>query len=188
MITKARAFLGWPLYILFKSDGRHRMHCLVFTDTNLYSLTKGKSYLAYQRWRRSTCSRDICYDVGCHLCYMIKSKNKTNMPVDILIHLIFSFQSKWLILQYTISQVPLLSVQSKVSSHFRPLRVLKNSSENVDCFLNWDVFCWNNNITHVDAKHIHQGFFLYLKNGVCYRGQLGLWKVLWYKMNIYLLS
>ena len=42
------------------------MHCLVFTDTDLYSLTKGKSYLAKQTWRRSTCLRDQCYDVGCH--------------------------------------------------------------------------------------------------------------------------
>ena len=42
------------------------MHCLVFTDTDLYSLTKGKAYLANQRWRRSTCLRDQCYDVGCH--------------------------------------------------------------------------------------------------------------------------
>ena len=58
--------LAWPLYILFKSDGRHRMHCLVFTDTDLYSLTKGKSYLAKQKWRRSTCLQDQCYDVGCH--------------------------------------------------------------------------------------------------------------------------
>ena len=41
------------------------MHCLVFTDTDLYSLTKGKSYLAKQKWRRSTCLRDQCYDVGC---------------------------------------------------------------------------------------------------------------------------
>ena len=44
------------------------MHCLVFTDTDLYSLTKGKAYLANQRWRRSTCLRDQCYDVGCHPC------------------------------------------------------------------------------------------------------------------------
>ena len=42
------------------------MHCLVFTDTDLFSLTKGKSYLAKQKWRRSTCLRDQCYDVGCH--------------------------------------------------------------------------------------------------------------------------
>ena len=42
------------------------MHCLVFTDTDLYSLTKGKSYLLKQKWRRSTCLRDQCYDVGCH--------------------------------------------------------------------------------------------------------------------------
>ena len=59
-------FWVWPLYILFKSYGRHRMHCLVFTDTDLYSLTKGKAYLANQRWRRSTCLRDQWYDVGCH--------------------------------------------------------------------------------------------------------------------------
>ena len=44
------------------------MHCLVFTDTDLYSLTKGKPYLAKQKWRRSTCLRDQCYDVGCHPC------------------------------------------------------------------------------------------------------------------------
>ena len=42
------------------------MHCLVFTDTDLYSLTKGKSYLAEQKWRRPTCLQDQCYDVGCH--------------------------------------------------------------------------------------------------------------------------
>ena len=44
------------------------MHCLVFTDTDLYGLTKGKSYLANQRWRCSTCLRDRCYDVRCHPC------------------------------------------------------------------------------------------------------------------------
>ena len=44
------------------------MHCLIFTDTDLYSLTKGNSYLAKQKWRRSTCLRDQCYDVGCHPC------------------------------------------------------------------------------------------------------------------------
>ena len=44
------------------------MHCLVCTDTDLYSLTKGKSYLATQKLRRSTCLRDQCYDVGCHPC------------------------------------------------------------------------------------------------------------------------
>ena len=27
-------FWAWPLYILFKGDGRHRMHCLVFTETD----------------------------------------------------------------------------------------------------------------------------------------------------------
>ena len=49
------------------------MHCLVFTDTDLYSLTKGKAYLANQRWRRSTYLRDQCYDVGCHPCSFLKS-------------------------------------------------------------------------------------------------------------------
>ena len=59
------------------------MHCLVFTDSDLYSLTKGKAYLANPRWRRSTCLRDQCYDVGCHPCrfifeynYLIIFKNK----------------------------------------------------------------------------------------------------------------
>ena len=39
----ANDYKAKALYILFKSDGRHRMHCLVFTGTDLYSLTKGKS-------------------------------------------------------------------------------------------------------------------------------------------------
>ena len=42
------------------------MHCLVFTDTDFYSLMKGKAYLANKRWHRSTCLRDQCYDVGCY--------------------------------------------------------------------------------------------------------------------------
>ena len=54
------------------------MHCLVFTDTDLYSLTKGKSYLAKQKWRRSTCVRDQCYDVGCHPCYLTVSQRMPN--------------------------------------------------------------------------------------------------------------
>ena len=49
------------------------MHCLVFTDTDLYGLTKGKSYLAKQKWRRPTCIRDQCYDVGCHPCDTISA-------------------------------------------------------------------------------------------------------------------
>ena len=52
------------------------MHCLVFTDTDLYSLTKGKAYLANQRWRRSTCLRDQCYDVGCHPCNSSQGRYK----------------------------------------------------------------------------------------------------------------
>ena len=47
------------------------MHCLVFTETDLYNLTKGKSYLAKQKWSHSTCLRDQCYDVGCHPCEII---------------------------------------------------------------------------------------------------------------------
>ena len=43
----------------------HRMQCLVFTDTDLCSITKGKAYLANKRWRRSTCLRDQWYGVGC---------------------------------------------------------------------------------------------------------------------------
>ena len=54
------------------------MHCLVLTDTELYSLTKRKSYLAKQKWRRSTCLRDQCYDVGCHPCYDRLAKIYTN--------------------------------------------------------------------------------------------------------------
>ena len=44
------------------------MRCLVFTDTDLYSLTKGEAYLANQVWRRFARLRDQCYDVGCHPC------------------------------------------------------------------------------------------------------------------------
>ena len=45
---KCKGISGRDHYILFKGDGRHRMHCLVFTDTDLYSLMKGKAYLANQ--------------------------------------------------------------------------------------------------------------------------------------------
>ena len=70
---KGKGISGRDHYInLFKGDGRHRMHCSVSTDTDLYSLTKGKSYLANQRWRRSTCLRDQCYDVGCHQCTFVR--------------------------------------------------------------------------------------------------------------------
>ena len=55
-------------HILFKSDVRHCIHFLVFTDTDLYCLTKGKAYLANQRWRRPTCLQDQCDDVSCYLC------------------------------------------------------------------------------------------------------------------------
>ena len=68
-------FWAWPLYILFKSDGRHRIHCLVFTDTDFFSLTERKSYLVKQKWRRSTCLRNQCYDVGCHPCNTCKPES-----------------------------------------------------------------------------------------------------------------
>ena len=52
------------------------MLCLVFTDTVLHSLTKGKSYLTKQKWRRSTCLRDQRYDVGCHPCLSRQEEHK----------------------------------------------------------------------------------------------------------------
>ena len=77
-------FWPWPLYILFKSDGRHRMHCLVFTDTDLYSLTKWKSYLAKQKWRWSTCLQDQCYDVGCHPCIIALMKCEDHHTIKLI--------------------------------------------------------------------------------------------------------
>ena len=77
---KGNGISGRDHYILFKSDGRHRMHCLVFTDTDLYSRTKGKAYLANQRWRRSTCLRGQCYDVGCHACIYIALTIRESRP------------------------------------------------------------------------------------------------------------
>ena len=55
------------------------MNCLVFTDTDLYSLTKGKAYLANHIWCRSTRLRDQCYDVGCHPCYTMVSPMKISV-------------------------------------------------------------------------------------------------------------
>ena len=55
-----------PLYILFKCDVRHRLHCFVCTDTHLFNFTKGKTDLVNQRWRRTTCLQHQCYDVGCY--------------------------------------------------------------------------------------------------------------------------
>ena len=69
MITKATAYRAWPLYILFKCDVRHRLHCFVCTDTHLFSFMKGKTDLVNQRWRRTTCLQHQCYDVGCYPCY-----------------------------------------------------------------------------------------------------------------------
>ena len=60
-------FWAWPLYILFKCDVRHGLHCLVLTD-NLFKFTNRKTYLVNQRWRHTTCLQHPCYDVGCYLC------------------------------------------------------------------------------------------------------------------------
>ena len=70
-----------PLYILFKCDVRHRLHCFVCTDTHLFNFTKGKTDLVNQRWRRTTCLQHQCYDVGCypwihHTCYFIKPEHE----------------------------------------------------------------------------------------------------------------
>ena len=65
---KGNGISGRNHYILFKFDVRHRLHCLALTDTNLYKLTKGKTYLVNQRWRHTTCLQHPCYDVGCYPC------------------------------------------------------------------------------------------------------------------------
>ena len=62
--------------MLSKCNTRHRKHCLVLTDTDLFDFTRGKTYPAIQRWRRSICLRDPCYDVGCYPCLKIWSKNQ----------------------------------------------------------------------------------------------------------------
>ena len=67
MIAKATAYRGVTvIYILFKCDVRHRLHCFVCTDTHLFNFTKGKTDLVNQRWRRTTCLQHQCYDVGCY--------------------------------------------------------------------------------------------------------------------------
>ena len=57
---------GLYSYILFKSDVRHRMHCLVLIKTNLYIFYDGKTNFVNQRWRHTTCLQHPCYDVGCY--------------------------------------------------------------------------------------------------------------------------
>ena len=61
-------FWAWSLYVLFKWDVRHRLPCLVLTDTYLYNFTKGKTYPVNQRWGHTTCLQHPCYDVGCYPC------------------------------------------------------------------------------------------------------------------------
>ena len=65
-LQRQRHIGTWPLYILFKCDVRHRLHCFVCTDTHLFNFTKGKTDLVNQRWRRTTCLKHQCYDVGCY--------------------------------------------------------------------------------------------------------------------------
>ena len=65
-LQRQRHIGAWPLYILFKCDVRHRLHCFVCTDTHLFNFTKGKTDLVNQRWRRTTCLQHQCYDVGCY--------------------------------------------------------------------------------------------------------------------------
>ena len=71
-LQRQRHIGAWPLYILFKCDVRHRMHCFVCTDTHLFNFTKGKTDLVNQRWRRTTCLQHQCYDVGCYPWYRKK--------------------------------------------------------------------------------------------------------------------
>ena len=80
------------------------MHCLVCTDTDLYSLTKGKSYLAKQKWRRSTCLRDQCYDVGCHPCF----KDISYITNKVSVQFSSVWLPVWLPVQVIISQ-PLIT-------------------------------------------------------------------------------
>ena len=51
-VYKGKGISGCDHYINFKWDIRHRLHCLVSTDTYLFNHTQGKSYLLNQRWRR----------------------------------------------------------------------------------------------------------------------------------------
>ena len=54
-LQRQRHFLAWSLYVRSKWGVRHRLHCLVLTDTKLYNFRKGKTYSANQRWRHTTC-------------------------------------------------------------------------------------------------------------------------------------
>ena len=75
-LHRQRHIGAWPLYILFKCDVRHRLHCVVCTDTHLFNFTKGKTDLVNQRWRRTTCLQHQCYDVGCYPWYLWHRKTR----------------------------------------------------------------------------------------------------------------
>ena len=66
-LQRQRHFWAWSLYVLSKLDVRHRLHCLLLTDTYLYNFTKGKTYRVNQRWCHTTCLQHPCYEVGCLL-------------------------------------------------------------------------------------------------------------------------
>ena len=76
-LQRQRHIGAWPLYILFKCDVRHRLHCFVCTDTHLFNFTKGKTDLVNQRWRRTTCLQHQCYDVGCYPCFFCQYESRS---------------------------------------------------------------------------------------------------------------
>ena len=90
-LQRQRHIGAWPLYILFKCDVRHRLHCFVCTDTHLFNFTKGKTDLVNQRWRRPTCLKHQCYDVGCYPCYLVL---RTRQIEHILINVNTSLRSR----------------------------------------------------------------------------------------------
>ena len=80
-LQRQRHIGAWPLYILFKRDVRHRLHCFVCTDTHLFNFTKGKTDLVNQRWRRTKCLKHQCYDVGCYPWGMISNQSCSGKPI-----------------------------------------------------------------------------------------------------------
>ena len=90
-LQRQRHIGAWPLYILFKCDVRHRLHCFVCTDTHLFNFTKGKTDLVNQRWRRTTCLKHQCYDVGCYP-WVVHSLKKTFYPSMFCLCCISEFQ------------------------------------------------------------------------------------------------
>ena len=65
-LQRQQHFGAWSLYVRPKWDVRHRLHCLVLTDTYFNNITKGKTYRVNQRWCHTTCLQHPCYDVGCY--------------------------------------------------------------------------------------------------------------------------